>query len=82
MPDWLFLTGSPQRLRQVYRMYGVSSQTLPAGAMLGHSDIAFVIDRSGRLSSELDFDPGPGTPATQSSFATELAVAARQQLAS
>ncbi len=81
-PDWLYLTGSPQRLRQVYREYGVTSQTLPAGAMLGHSDIAFVIDRSGRLTQELDLDPGPGTAATQSSFATELATAARQQLAS
>jgi len=82
VPDWVYLTGSPQRLRQVYREYGVTSQTLPAGAMLGHSDIAFVIDRSGQLAEELDLDPGPGTAATQSSFGTELAVAARQQLAS
>ncbi len=82
VPDWLYLTGSPQRLRQVYRAYGVTSQTLPAGAMLGHTDIAFVIGRSGQLAEELDLDPGPGTAATQSSFATELATAARQQLAS
>ena len=81
VPDWLYLTGSPQVLRQVYREYGVTSQTLPAGAMLGHSDIAFVIDRAGQLRAELDLDPGPGTVATQSSFATELVTAARQQLA-
>jgi hypothetical protein len=50
--------------------------------MLGHSDIAFVIGPSGRMREELDFDPGPGTAATESSFATELATAARQALGS
>jgi cytochrome oxidase Cu insertion factor (SCO1/SenC/PrrC family) len=82
VPGWLFLTGSPARLRQVFANYGVVSETLPAGSMLGHSDIAFVIDRQGRIRQELDFDPGPGTPATQSSFATQLADAASQALAS
>jgi cytochrome oxidase Cu insertion factor (SCO1/SenC/PrrC family) len=82
MPDWLYLTSSPARLRQVYHDYGVPSETLPAGAMLGHNDIAFVIDQGGRIREELDFDPGPGTAATQSSFATQLADAANQTLAS
>jgi cytochrome oxidase Cu insertion factor (SCO1/SenC/PrrC family) len=80
--DWLYLTGSPAQLRPVYRQYGVASQTLPGGAMLGHSDVAFVIDPAGRMREELNFDPGPGTAATKSSFATELATAARQALAS
>jgi len=80
LPDWLYLTGSPATLRQVYASYGVASQTEPGGAMLGHSDIAFVIDSSGRLRQELDFDPGPGTAATQSSFAAELTDAATQTL--
>jgi cytochrome oxidase Cu insertion factor (SCO1/SenC/PrrC family) len=80
VPNWLYLTGSPVQLRQVYRQYGVASQTLPAGSMLGHSDVAFVIDRAGRMREELDFDPGPGTAATRSSFAAELAGAARQAL--
>jgi cytochrome oxidase Cu insertion factor (SCO1/SenC/PrrC family) len=76
IPDWLFLTSSPARLRRVYPSYGIASEVLPGGAMLGHSDIAFVIDQSGYLRQELDFDPGPGTAATQSSFAAELADAA------
>ncbi|HEY1640271.1 MAG TPA: SCO family protein [Streptosporangiaceae bacterium] len=80
VPDWLFLTGSPAQLHPVWRSYGVASQTLPAGSMLGHSDAAFVISPAGRLREELDFDPGPGTAATQSSFATELAAAARAAL--
>ena len=81
-PDWLYLTGDPGTLRQVYKEYGVPSETLPAGAMLGHNDIAFVIDQRGQLTEQLDLDPGPGTAATQSSFATELAEAANKTLAS
>jgi cytochrome oxidase Cu insertion factor (SCO1/SenC/PrrC family) len=80
VPNWLFLTGSPEKLRPVWRQYGVASQTLPGGAMIGHSDVAFVIGRSGRLREEINFDPGPGTAATKSSFAAELAAAARQAL--
>ena len=80
-PDWLYLTGSETTLRKVYKEYGVPSETLPAGAMLGHNDIAFVIDRQGELTEQLDLDPGPGTAATKSSFATELAEAANKTLA-
>ena len=57
------------------------SEPLPAGAMLGHNDIAFVIDRQGQLTEQLDLDPGPGTAATESSFATVLAEAANKTLA-
>jgi cytochrome oxidase Cu insertion factor (SCO1/SenC/PrrC family) len=78
VPDWLYLTGRPDRLRQVYRAYGVASETSPGGAMLAHNDVAFVIDQSGHLRQELNFDPGPGTAATKSSFASELADAATQ----
>ena len=80
IPDWKYLTSSPARLKQVYRAYGVPAETLPAGAMLGHNDIAFVIDTKGVLREELDLDPGPGTAATESSFATELADAATETL--
>ena len=80
VPDWRYLTGSPARLRQVYKSYGQPAQTLPACAMVGHADIAFVIDTHGEIREELDMDPGPGTAATESSFATELAGAATQTL--
>jgi cytochrome oxidase Cu insertion factor (SCO1/SenC/PrrC family) len=82
VPNWLFLTGSPAQLQAVWKHYGIESQNLPAGSMLGHSDAAFVIGPDGHLRQELNFDPGPGTAATESSFATELAVAARQAIAS
>lgn len=76
VPDWLYLTSSPARLRPVYRAYGMTAETAPGGAMLAHQDMAFVIDQAGHLRQELAFDPGPGTQATKSSFAAELADAA------
>jgi len=80
VPNWLYLTGSPAVLAQVWRGYGVAAQVEPAGSMIGHSEIAYIIDSHGRLRQEMNFDPGPGTTATQSSFAAELTEAARQLL--
>ena len=48
--------------------------------MIGHNDVAYVIDQTGRVRAELNTDPGPGTIATKSSFAVLLANAARQAL--
>jgi len=80
--NWVYLTGTPAQLRPIWRNYGVAAENLPAGAMVGHSDVAFVIGPDGRMREELDFNPGPGSKATESSFAAELATAARQALAS
>ncbi len=81
VPNWLFLTGTPARLAQVWRGYGVApAEILPAGSMTGHGDYAFVIDRSGHLRRDLGFDTGPGTQATKASFAAELTDAAQQLL--
>ena len=80
VPNWLYLTGTPAQLRPVWRNYGVTSETLPDGSMLGHNDVAFAIDSAGHLRDELNFDPGPGTEATESSFAAELADTATQLL--
>jgi cytochrome oxidase Cu insertion factor (SCO1/SenC/PrrC family) len=79
--NWLFLTGAPAQLKPVWRAYGQESETQPAGSMLGHGDSAFVIGPTGQLREELNFDPGPASAATESSFASELAAAARQALA-
>ncbi len=46
--------------------------------MIAHSDVTFVIDPSGHTRSELNFDPGPGTSSTESSFAAELTNAAER----
>jgi cytochrome oxidase Cu insertion factor (SCO1/SenC/PrrC family) len=78
VPNWLYLTGSPAQLAQVWRGYGVVAQVAPAGSMIAHSENAYVIDQQGQLRQEMGFDPGPGTTATESSFAAELTDAARQ----
>ncbi len=81
VPNWLYLTGSLARLRQVWQRYAIAPpEILPAGSMIGHGDYAFVIDQSGHMRQELDFDTGPGTQATKSSFAAELTDAAQQLL--
>ena len=80
VPNWLYLTGSVPQLRQVWTDYGISAEILPAGGMIGHSELAYVINQSGRVRAELNTDPGPGTTATKSSFAVLLADAARNAL--
>jgi cytochrome oxidase Cu insertion factor (SCO1/SenC/PrrC family) len=82
LANWQYLTGRADQLKKVWRQYGIAAQILPAGGMIGHSDIAYVIDRSGRTRTELNFDPGPGTSSTQASFASELSSAAQQTLGS
>jgi cytochrome oxidase Cu insertion factor (SCO1/SenC/PrrC family) len=82
LPDWQYLTGTLPQLRRVWHDYGVTAQTLPAGAMTLHNDVAYVIGRDGRIRQEINMDPGPGTTASRSSFAVELAGAARQALGS
>jgi cytochrome oxidase Cu insertion factor (SCO1/SenC/PrrC family) len=81
VPNWLYLTGTLTQLQQVWRHYAIAPpEILPAGSMIGHGDYAFVIDQQGRMRQFLDFDTGPGTQATKSSFAAELTDAAQQLL--
>ena len=82
LPNWRYLTGPVAQLSQAWRGYDVSVGVVPAGGMVAHPDIAFVISARGRIRAELDFDPGPGTASSVSSFATELTGAARQALRS
>jgi len=80
VPDWRYLTGPLAQLWQAWRAYGVTVTTLPGGAMVAHTDVAYVIDRAGHLRREIDFNPGPGTTSTQSSFAVLLTQSAEQML--
>jgi cytochrome oxidase Cu insertion factor (SCO1/SenC/PrrC family) len=82
LPNWLFLTGSLAQLRQAWRNYSVAAEVVPSGGMIAHNDLAYVIDASGRTRAELDFDPGPGTTSSESSFAAELSGAAEQVMKS
>jgi cytochrome oxidase Cu insertion factor (SCO1/SenC/PrrC family) len=78
VPNWLYLTGSVPALQQVWKRYGIAAEIVPAGGMILHNDVAFVIDARGYERAELDFDPGPGTSSSTSSFAAELAAEAQQ----
>ncbi len=81
VPNWLYLTGTLAQLQPVWRRYAIAPpEILPAGSMIGHGDYAFVIDQAGHMRRELDFNTGPGTQATKSSFAAQLTDAARQLL--
>ena len=78
VPNWLYLTGSLSQLQHTWSSYGVTAQIVQAGGMAAHNDVAYVIDRNGHTRSELNFDPGPGTSSSESSFAAELAGSAQQ----
>ena len=78
--NWLYLTGTLSQLRHVWAGYGIAAEIERPGSMIGHSEVAFAISTNGRVRQEFDFDPGPGTTATKSSFAAELAGAAQQLL--
>jgi hypothetical protein len=50
----------------------VQVQVSPAGAMVAHADIIYLIDATGQTREILDANPGSG-PAAYSSFAVYLA---------
>jgi cytochrome oxidase Cu insertion factor (SCO1/SenC/PrrC family) len=80
LPNWLFVTGTLTQLQQTWKNYGITAQTVGAGGMVAHNDVAYVIDKNGRTRAVLNFDPGPGTESTQSSFAGELVAQAHRVL--
>jgi cytochrome oxidase Cu insertion factor (SCO1/SenC/PrrC family) len=80
--NWLYLTGSEPELNRVWDKFGVAVLYSPGGAMIAHSDIAFVIDPKGTGGYVLDMDPGPATEATQSSSAVVLANSIHKALGS
>jgi cytochrome oxidase Cu insertion factor (SCO1/SenC/PrrC family) len=82
VPNWLYLTGPENDLRSAWTRYGIAVTIAPAGAMVAHNDFVFVIDGSGTERFILDADPGPGTAATQSSFANTVATIVRHVLVS
>ena len=53
--------------------YGILVGYASGGAMIAHSDTAYVINADGGLRYVLNADPGGATAATESSFAAVLA---------
>ena len=71
LPNWYYLTGSLPQLERVWNSYGILVNTVGAGAMVAHNDLAFVIDPQGRERDALIDDPGP-TQTFASSFSSLL----------
>ncbi len=71
LKNWLFLTGSVEQLKKSWAEYGIQVQVQPAGSMVAHSDLVYLIDQ-GRTRYILDSDPGAGTSASKSSFSSVL----------
>jgi cytochrome oxidase Cu insertion factor (SCO1/SenC/PrrC family) len=59
LSNWYYLTGTVPQLQHVWDSFGVLVGVVPAGAMIDHSDVAFVIDRRGVERDALIDDPGP-----------------------
>ena len=72
LTNWFYLTGSVAALEHAWSSYGVLVEKVPAGAMIAHSDLAFVIDPRGHERAVLSADPGPGTSTYASSFSSLL----------
>jgi cytochrome oxidase Cu insertion factor (SCO1/SenC/PrrC family) len=71
--NWAYLTGSLPQLKSIWNNYGILIGYSPGGAMIAHSELAYVISPSGQMRYSLDSDPGASTSATKSSFAVTLA---------
>ena len=74
MRNWLYLTGSLPALERVWNNYGVIAALEPAGAMVAHSEVAYLIDAQGHTREVLNTEPGTGQP-SYSSFSEYLASA-------
>jgi cytochrome oxidase Cu insertion factor (SCO1/SenC/PrrC family) len=72
LANWLYLTGSLRELTRVWNAYGVQVTISPAGAMVAHSDIAYIIDRQGRMREVLSANPGT-TSSSHASLSTLIA---------
>jgi cytochrome oxidase Cu insertion factor (SCO1/SenC/PrrC family) len=73
LPNWIYLTGPLAQLHKVWNDYGVQVAVAPAGAMIAHTDIVYIIDRTGHTRAILNADPGDGSSASASSFSALLA---------
>ncbi len=80
--NWLYLTGSVKELKQVWDDYGIQVEVEPGGAMVAHTELAYVIDARGHSRFILDADPGTASTTLRSSFAGLVADKMRQAMAS
>jgi cytochrome oxidase Cu insertion factor (SCO1/SenC/PrrC family) len=73
VPNWQFLTGSLDSLGRTWNSYGIQVINSSAGAMVGHTELVYVIDPRGHTRYVLNSDIGPASQASKSSFSGVLA---------
>lgn len=83
LANWHFATGPLPQLQAVWNAYGVQTAVSPAGAMVAHSDLVYVIDAHGHLRVIMTSDPGgPGDAALHASFSSVLTSEVRRVMGS
>lgn len=79
LPNRHFVTGSVSELHAVWNNYGVQTAVTPAGGLIAHFDLVYVIDRSSHLRVVLSSDPGAqGDAALHSSFSSVVTTQIRR----
>jgi cytochrome oxidase Cu insertion factor (SCO1/SenC/PrrC family) len=68
LPNWLFLTGGDSELHNLWAVYGAEVILFPAGAMVDHANVSYVIDQRGHIRYIMSADPGDDTSSSKSSF--------------
>ena len=79
--NWQYLTGSVAQLTRAWNAYGIQVSVLSAGAMVAHSEVAYIIDPHGRMREILGDQTGT-TSSARSSTAGIVADALRAALSS
>jgi cytochrome oxidase Cu insertion factor (SCO1/SenC/PrrC family) len=79
--NWLYLTGSLEALTKAWDGYGIQVSVSSAGAMVAHSETAYLIDPDGRMREILGDEPGT-TSSARSSMAGLVANGLRALLPS
>ena len=77
--NWLYLTGSVRQLTRAWIAYGIQVSVLSAGAMVAHSEVAYIIGPHGRMREILGDQTGT-TSSARSSTAGLVADALRAAL--
>jgi cytochrome oxidase Cu insertion factor (SCO1/SenC/PrrC family) len=79
LANWHFVTGPLPQLHAVWNDYGVETAVSPAGAMIAHSDLVYLIDGHSHMRAVLASDPGgQGDTALHSSFSAVLTTQIRR----
>lgn len=70
LSNWEYLTGGKKALNNIWNNYGISVSYASAGAMVIHSEVAYVINPDGKIVEILNDSPVYGNHIVKASFAS------------